>query len=78
MTAAAEIIQAFLSIATFSLPYFIFMGFYLARIKPLLFLSILFTFVPSLIGQIIRYNAYSDLEKDVAPYRRRIEYYENS
>jgi len=76
ISAAAGLTDAILSIVTFSLPYFIFMGFYLARIKPLLFLFILFTFIPSLVGQIIRYKAYTNLEKIIAPFRRKTEYYE--
>jgi hypothetical protein len=73
---AADIAGATFSIITFYIPYFIFMGIYLFKIKPLLFLSILFAFVPSVVGQVIRFRTYTKLEKNIAPYRRKSEYYE--
>ncbi|TCT17187.1 ATP-binding cassette subfamily B protein [Natranaerovirga pectinivora] len=68
--------SAFLNIVVYSVPYFIFMAIYLYYVKPILILCILFAFVPSFIGQIIRFKAYANLENEVAPLRRKYEYYE--
>lgn len=60
---------------TFYLPYFIFMGFYLFALQPMLLLSLLFVFVPVLISQILRSTLFSELEDKSAPIRREFDAY---
>ena len=66
----------FTSIALFAVPYFIFMSIYLINLAPLLVLCVLFSFMPSAIGQFIRYSQYVKLEGEIAPLRRKAVYYE--
>ncbi len=55
---------------TLYLPYFVFMGFYLHSLKPMLILCLLFVFVPVLIAQVLRSSVFSKLEDKSAPIRR--------
>jgi ATP-binding cassette subfamily B protein len=61
---------------TFYFPYFIFMGIYLSALSPLLISVILLIFFPVLLGQIIRYKLFSDVEDYVTPLRRAAKHYE--
>lgn len=67
----------FMSIFTFYVPYFIFMGGYLFTLKPVLALSIFLIFLPTAATQIIRTNVFAKLEDESAPVRRKCEYYES-
>lgn len=51
------------------------MGIYLFSIKPALIVMFAISFVPSIIGVIVRKRMYSKLEHLAAPYRRRYEYF---
>lgn len=64
------------TIPTFYLPYFLFMGVYLFRLKPLLAVSLLLVFVPVALSQLVRASATAKLEEKAAPLRREYEYYE--
>ncbi len=66
-----------LAILTFYIPYFAFMGWYLFSLKPVLALSIVIIFVPTVLAQLVRMKAFSHLEDDSAPVRREYEYYES-
>lgn len=61
---------------TFYLPYFVFMGWYLYRLKPILLLSLVFIFIPVFITQLIRGAVHARLEDESAPLRREVDYYE--
>ncbi len=65
-----------LAILTFYIPYFIFMGWYLFSLKPILASAIIIIFLPTALAQLIRVKAFSRLEDDSAPVRREYEYYE--
>ncbi|MDD4264428.1 MAG: hypothetical protein PHI65_08140, partial [Firmicutes bacterium] len=67
----------FTTIFTFYLPYFLFMGWYLFTLKPILVLSIVIIFVPTLLTQIIRTKVFTKLEDKLAPKRREYDYYES-
>ncbi len=56
--------------------YFIFMSWYLFKLKPILCVSILIVFIPCLISNLIRTNIYRKLEDKSAPLRRECSYYE--
>ncbi|WDV46889.1 ABC transporter ATP-binding protein [Clostridiaceae bacterium M8S5] len=57
-------------------PYFLFMGIYLYKLKPILAVSLGLVFLPVLITQLIKVKVYSKLEDRSAPIRRRTGYYE--
>ena len=63
-------------IVTFYIPYFIFMGIYLYKLKPILSISIILVFIPVAISQLIRIKIFTNLEDKVAPIRREYEHYE--
>ena len=63
------------SIFTTFLCYFGFMGVYLFRIKPALFFMLLLSFLPYLVGGMVRYRMSSRMEKLSAPYRRKGDFY---
>lgn len=67
----------FISIFTFYLPYFTFMGWYLFSKKPILAFSIVFVFIPTVAIQIIRSKVFVTLEDNSAPIRRENDYYES-
>lgn len=65
-----------MSIFTFYIPYYIFMGIYLNELSQFLLLILLLVFIPVIIGKVIRFKMYSKIEDESAPIRRRMEYYE--
>jgi len=67
-----------LSIFTFYTPYYIFLGIYLRSLSPLLILLLLFVFIPVILGQVIRFKLFTQVEEDAAPARRSMEYYEKA
>lgn len=56
--------------------YFIFMGWYLFTLKPILALSVVVVFVPCVISQVVRVSMFKNLEDMSSPIRREYEYYE--
>ena len=60
----------------FYIPYFIFMGAYLYKLKPILAVSIVLIFIPVLLSQIVRVKVFANLEDESAPLKRQYEYYE--
>lgn len=56
--------------------YFVFMSILLFSINPYLVLVVAFVFVPVAISQVLRTKMYRKLEHDIAPHRRKYEYYE--
>lgn len=64
-------------IFAFYVPYFLFMGWYLFTLKPVLAAAILIVFFPTAFAQFIRSKVFSNLEDESAPVRREYEYYEN-
>lgn len=73
---AGWIVFTFVSIGTFYLPYFIFMGWYLFTLKPILAAAIILIFVPTALTQLLRTKIFAGLEDKSAPLRREYEYYE--
>ncbi len=65
-----------ITIATFYLPYFATMGGYLYSLSPLLLVSLALVFLPVIASQVFRLKVFAKLEDEVAPVRRRMEYYE--
>lgn len=68
---------SFMCIFTFYLPYFIFMGGYLFSKKPILAVSILLVFIPTVAAQVIRSKVFAISEDKSAPVRRECDYYES-
>jgi len=63
---------------SFYLVYFISVGSYLYSLKPLLLITLVFAFVPAMLGQIMRLHVYWKLEQESAPLRRAYEYYQST
>lgn len=67
------------SIATillFYIPYFIVMGVYLWKLRPLLTLSLLFIFIPHIVNLFLRQKIYEKQIDKTAPVKRKRDYYE--
>lgn len=71
-----QIFMQIIIIATFCVPYFIFISVYLASRQPLLFFCIVLAFVPTIFGTLIRGRVYTKLENVITPVRRKRAYYE--
>lgn len=72
-----QLLFVVVALVTTYLPYFIFMGWYLYQLKPILILSLLFIFIPVAITQLVRSGMHAKLEDESAPLRREVNYYEN-
>ena len=64
------------TVMTFYVPYFLFMGWYMFSLKPILAWGIILVFIPTAFTQIIRSRVFSKLEDKSAPVRRQYDYYE--
>ena len=69
------IISIGMTIFTFYLPYFVFMGFYLHNLKPQFVFAIALVFVPVLLSQFIRTGIIAKFEDKAAPMRREYDFY---
>lgn len=76
MEAVGTVVFTTLSIALSNMAYFVFMGCYFFSIKPMLLLVFALSFLPSIIGSIIRRNMFAKMEHLSAPHRRKYEYFE--
>ncbi len=76
MEAVTTVVFTALSIGLNDVAYFVFMGCYLFSIKPMLLLVFALSFLPTIIGSIIRRNMFARMENLAAPYRRKYEYFE--
>lgn len=76
MSNSVGLIMTTMDIFAFYIPYFLFMGVFLYRLKPILAMSLIFIFIPVVITQLIRVKCFSTLEDAAAPIRREYEYYE--
>ena len=56
--------------------YLISMAVYLFTVKPALLIMFCISFLPSMVGTMVRKRLYTNLEQKAAPYRRRYEYFE--
>ncbi|NQX44395.1 ABC transporter ATP-binding protein [Paenibacillus tritici] len=65
-----------LDIVFYYTTYFIFMGWYLFSLKPILALSVVIVFVPVILSQLVLVSSFKHLEAASAPIRREYEYYE--
>jgi len=66
----------FMEMFFFYLPYFIFMGWYLYSLKPILVIGILLVFIPTVFTQFLRMKVFTKIEDQSAPERRKYDYYE--
>ena len=77
-TRAIQLCLTIVSTLTFYLPYFIFMGIYLFTLKPILAISLLVVFLPTLISHLIRSTVFTKYEDYAAPMRRQMTSYEEA
>jgi len=69
------ILSIFLTL-TYYTPYYTIMAVYLSSVKPIMALSVLLVFLPTLISQFLHAKVFSKLEDKTAPIRREFGYYE--
>ncbi len=74
--AAVSVADSAQIIGLVELSYFIYMGCYFFSLKPILLLMFCISFLPAVIGAVVRRNMYGKLENQAAPYRRKYEYFE--
>lgn len=72
-----ELYHSVSTLLTFYGPYFIVMGTYLYRLRPLLTWSIFFVFVPMVVSQFVKERVFTKLADAAAPLARKLKYYEN-
>jgi len=58
--------------------YFATIGVYLFNLKPLLLITLLIAFIPSMLAQIVKAKVFTKLEDESAPLRREYEYYQKT
>jgi ATP-binding cassette subfamily B protein len=58
--------------------YFVAIGIYLFRLKPMLLITILLAFIPALFAQVVNVRVFTRLEEQSAPLRREYEYYQKA
>ncbi len=58
--------------------YFVAIGIYLFRLKPILILTLLLAFIPAMLAQIVHVRIFAGLEDDSAPLRREYDYYQKA
>ena len=63
---------------SFYVPYFIFMGFYLHSLKPQFILATLFIFIPVFFAQFIRTGIITKFEDKASPIRREYGFYQST
>lgn len=76
--AAGYLVFILMILTTFYLPYFLFVGWYLFSLKPVLILTIGIIFIPVSLTQILRAKIFANMEDSAAPERRKYEYYERA
>ncbi len=58
--------------------YFIAVGVYLFRMKPVLLLTLLLAFIPAVLAQTVNVRVFTSLEEESAPLRREYDYYQRA
>lgn len=58
--------------------YFIAIGIYLFRLKPMLIITLLLAFLPAMLAQVVNVRIFSHLEDESAPLRREYNYYQET
>ena len=58
--------------------YFVAIGSYLFFLKPLLLITLVLSFIPAFLGQLVRAKVFTKLEEQNAPLRREYEYYQKT
>ena len=71
-------VMAILAIVTDYGVFFAAVGAYLFRLKPMLLVTIMMSFVPALLAQVVRGRVFAKLEAENAPIRREYDYYKKA
>lgn len=58
--------------------YFVSIGIYLFRLKPMLIITLLLAFIPAMLAQTVNVRVFTKLEEQSAPLRREYEYYQKA
>lgn len=58
--------------------YFIAIGIYLFKLKPILILTLLLAFIPAMLAQTVNVRIFSNLEDESAPVRRECDFYQRA
>lgn len=73
-----QIMNLGITVLTFYIPYFVFMGFYLNNLSPKFILAILLVFIPTLFGQLMKPQVVAKFEDEAAPVRRKLNFYDGT
>ncbi|MCM1303391.1 MAG: ABC transporter ATP-binding protein/permease [Lachnospiraceae bacterium] len=76
LEAAVEVVVNVLMILLNQSVYLVSMAVYLFHVRPTLLVMFCAFFIPNMVGMVVRKRLYASLEHQVAPYRRRYEYFE--
>lgn len=68
---ARRILNTILELGTFYLPYFVMIGVYLYRQRPILLLCLALLFLPALLAELLKLRQFDRLEEAAAPLRRK-------
>lgn len=74
---SSKVIRIATALASYYIPYFLFFTVYTYRIHPALSMIMLLVLIPTLIVQNFRSRYYMHLENNVAPLRRKMDYFRN-
>ena len=58
--------------------YFVAIGTYLFKLKPMLIITLLLAFIPAMLAQIVNVKIFTHLEEESAPLRRECDYYQRA
>lgn len=58
--------------------YFVAIGTYLFKLKPMLIITLLLAFIPAMLAQIVNVRIFANLEEESAPLRREYDYYQKA
>lgn len=58
--------------------YFVAVGIYLFKLKPILIITLLLAFIPAMLAQTVNVRVFADLEEESAPVRRECDYYQKA
>lgn len=76
LRAVGDVVVSMLMILLNQSVYLVSMAVYMFHVKPALLIMFCVSFIPNIVGTVIRKRMYTNLENKAAPYRRRYEYFD--
>ena len=76
LQAVGNVVVSMLTVLLNQSVYIISMAVYMFTVKPMLLIMFCVSFIPNMVGSVVRKRLYANMEHKSAPYRRRYEYFE--